>query len=104
MLLFNAAFITLIIIPGFYFLQGNDFILLMLILLVFTIASSLEQGTTPVALVENFPPPARYTGLSLGYNLGNGFLGGTVPLICEWLMLKANMTLALLFILHFVRQ
>jgi MFS transporter, MHS family, proline/betaine transporter len=94
MLLFNATFITLIIIPGFYFLQGNDFMMLVMVLSIFTIASSLEQGTTSVALVENFPPPARYTGISLGYNIGNGFLGGTIPIICEWLVLETNFMLA----------
>lgn len=86
MLLFNAALVTIIVIPGFYLLQFGSFTLLIMVLAAFTIASSLEQGTTPVAVVENFPSAARYTGLSLGYNLGNGFLGGTVPMICAALI------------------
>lgn len=84
MLLFNASLITLFVIPGFYYLQSHYYTTI-IILLLFALFSSLEQGTTSVALVENFPPPARYTGISLGYNIGNGFLGGTVPIICEWL-------------------
>ena len=74
MLLFNAALITTCTIPGFYFLQYHCYLLLMPVLLFFTVASSLEQGTTSVAVVENFPPSARYTGVSLGYNIGNGLL------------------------------
>ena len=94
MLLFNAALITLSVIPGFYLLHTDDIAIIVLVLLLFTIASSLEQGTTSVSVVENFPPPARYTGLSLGYNIGNGFLGGTVPIICEWLAINAPIHLA----------
>src|SRR3990167_3122532 len=94
MLLFNAALIALLIIPGFYFLQYDNRILAIFILLLFAIASSLEQGVTGVAIVENFPPPARYTGLSLGHNLGNGILGGTVPIVSSWLISFTHLTLA----------
>lgn len=94
MLLFNALLITCSVVPGFYFLQLNHFILLIFILILFTLSSSLEQGTTSVAVVENFPPPARYTGVSLGYNIGNGFLGGTVPMVCEWLTTHTSIALA----------
>lgn len=85
MLIFNVTFVMAVVVPGFYLLQLDRFILLALVLTIYTIASSLEQGTTPIAVIENFPLPARYTGVSLGYNLGNGFLGATVPIICEWL-------------------
>lgn len=93
MLLFNACFITLIIIPGFYLIQSQSMHMIIFALALFTIGSSLEQGTTCIAVVENFPPPARYTGLSLGYNLGNGILGGTVPLVCEFLFNHTHFTL-----------
>lgn len=94
MLLFNSFLITVLVLPGFYFLQWNNFFILIIVMASFTLLSSLEQGTTAVALVENFPPPARYTGLSLGYNIGNGLLGGTVPIICEWLLLVTNNSLS----------
>lgn len=94
MLLFNSALITLFVVPGFYLLQLDHFFLFIAVLSIFTVASSLEQGTTSVTVVENFPPPARYTGLSVGYNIGNGFLGGTVPIICEWLTATSSYTLA----------
>ncbi|MBA3660550.1 MAG: MFS transporter [Gammaproteobacteria bacterium] len=94
MLVFNATFIFLIIVPGFYLLNFSSSILIIFTLVIFTFASSLEQGTTSVAIVENFPPPARYTGVSFGYNLGNGLLGGTVPFISEWLFFKTNLLIA----------
>lgn len=85
MLLFNAALISVCTIPGYYLLHCHCLLFLIPVLFIFTIASSLEQGTTSVAVVENFPPVARYSGVSLGYNIGNGILGGTVPMVCEWL-------------------
>lgn len=94
MLLFNAAFVACIVIPGFYLMQSNYFIVTIFVLLLFSIASSLEQGTTSVAVVENFPLPARYTGLSLGYNLGNGFLGGTIPIVAEWLVSYTHLAIS----------
>jgi MFS transporter, MHS family, proline/betaine transporter len=94
MLLFNATFIIVITIPGFYFLQFNNAMMISSVLILFTLASSLEQGTTCVALVENFPSTARYTGISMGYNLGNGLLGGTVPLVCSFLFSYTHFILA----------
>lgn len=94
MLLFNASLIMLFVIPGFYYLHTHYYAAMTMVLLLFTFFSSLEQGTTSVALVENFPPPARYTGVALGYNIGNGFLGGTVPIICEWLSESYHLKIA----------
>lgn len=93
MLLLNAVLIMLGVIPGYYLLNMTQYSVVV-ILFLFTLFSSLEQGTTSIALVENFPPPARYTGVSLGYNIGNGFLGGTVPMICEWLSTQYHYIIA----------
>ena len=100
MLLFNSLFICCFVIPGFYLLQLNYFFMLG-VLIIFALASSLEQGTTPIALIENFPPRARYTGVALGYNLGNGLLGGTVSIICEWLLLITHNNMAPAFYIAF---
>ncbi len=86
MLLFNAVLISAIILPGLHYLYANTFLSSMVVLIVFTVASALEQGTTPAVLVENFPVEERYTGISLAYNIVNGFFGGTVPLVCAWLV------------------
>ncbi|MFT4060251.1 MAG: MFS transporter [Legionella sp.] len=86
MLLFTSGLIIFGVIPGFICLQYHWLPSVICILLFFTLASSLEQGATPITIVENFPAATRYTGISLGYNIGNGLIGGTVPLISEWLM------------------
>ena len=86
MLLIISMLIIVLVAPGYYLLHFSNQLLTIVILLIFTLISSLEQGTTSIAAVENFPPSARCTGLSLGYNLGNGLLGGTVPIVCTWLV------------------
>lgn len=93
LLLFNAGFITLIAIPGFYLILHNNLIVILFVIGIFTLASSLEQATTCVAAVENYPMPARYTGLSFSYNVGMAIFGGATPLICEWLINKTHFLL-----------
>lgn len=97
-LLLNAILITVTIIPGYYFLQHHVYAIAV-ILSLFTILSSLEQASTSVAVVENYPAAARYTGLSLSYNISNGLFGSTVPLICSGLSLSFNLPLAPAFYL-----
>jgi MFS transporter, MHS family, shikimate and dehydroshikimate transport protein len=36
-------------------------------------------------IAENFAPEVRYTGASLGYQLGAAIFGGTAPIIAAWL-------------------
>ncbi len=90
MFLFNAVLISVIIIPGLHYLFLSTFV----VLIIFTVASSLEQGTTPAVLVENFPVEERYTGISFAYNIVNGILGGTIPLVCAWLVVQTHFKLA----------
>jgi hypothetical protein len=79
-----AGLLIIITIPGFYFLQQQMLWIAAPIILLFTLASSMDHGSTPITIIENFPSTARHSGIALGYNLGNGFLGGTVPLFCEY--------------------
>lgn len=94
LLLFNAFLIILIVIPGFYLLKKHDLTTILVVMTIFTLASSLEQGATSVAVVENYPVRVRYTGLSLGYNMGTSIFGGTAPLVCEWLLIRTHNMLA----------
>lgn len=49
------------------------------VLLVFTIAATALYGPIAACLVELFPTRIRYTGMSLPYNIGTGWIGGFVP-------------------------
>ena len=39
---------------------------------------------------ESFPPDVRYTGVSLGYQVGAAIVGGPMPLIATWLLREYN--------------
>jgi hypothetical protein len=39
---------------------------------------------------ESFPPDVRYTGVSLGYQVGAAIVGGPMPLIATWLLSRYN--------------
>ena len=48
-------------------------------LMVFAIAATALYGPQAAALVELFPTRVRYTGMSLPYHVGTGWIGGFLP-------------------------
>ena len=50
-------------------------------------------------MVELFPTQTRYTGVAIGYNLGQAVLSGTAPLVAVWLVDKTGSALAPAFYL-----
>lgn len=63
-----------------------------LVFLVFLLVLYVTMVYGPIAafLVEAFPAKIRYTSLSLPYHLGNGWFGGTVPLIATALVARTG--------------
>jgi len=66
--------------------------MLMLTLLVFiqVIYVTMVYGPIAAFLIEAFPARIRYTSFSLPYHLGNGWFGGTLPLIAGVLVAKSG--------------
>jgi MFS family permease len=64
----------------------------MLTLLVFIQVLYVTMVYGPIAafLIEAFPAKIRYTSFSLPYHLGNGWFGGTLPLIAGLLVEKTG--------------
>lgn len=83
-------------VPCFYLLKTEGSWLWLLPLVIFY---CVEEATTPATMVEMFPAPARYTGISLGYNLAMALIGGTAPLINTWLVAKFNNPLIIAYYL-----
>ena len=53
--------------------------LLVIILLLFVVASTALYGPQAAALVEMFPTRVRYTAMSFPYHVGTGWVGGFLP-------------------------
>jgi MFS family permease len=53
--------------------------LLVIILLLFVVASTALYGPQAAALVEMFPTRIRYTAMSFPYHVGTGWVGGFLP-------------------------
>lgn len=80
-LITTAISIIFLVIPCFYLLQSNSLLLILLSLSIAAILSSLDQGNSLPAVVENCPANVRYSGISFSYNIGMALFGGTTPLI-----------------------
>src|SRR4026208_899616 len=61
-------------------LPFTNAVLLVAILFVQMIYVTMVYGPIAAFLVELFPTSIRYTSMSLPYHLGNGWVGGFLPL------------------------
>ena len=55
---------------------------------------TLNDGTLPSFLAEQFPTTVRYSGFAVSFNLANALFGGTAPMICTWLIAQTGSDLA----------
>ncbi|HXY35077.1 MAG TPA: MFS transporter [Planctomycetaceae bacterium] len=67
--------------------------------LAFAVCSSLFGCCMGATMVELFPTQTRYTGVAIGYNLGQAVLGGTAPLMGVALVKLTHNTMAPAFYL-----
>lgn len=81
LLIIHAILIMLFALPCFYWLNAQNFGLIIFALSIATLLGSLGQGLQLAATVENCPVDIRYSGISLAYNVGAATFGGTCPLI-----------------------
>lgn len=69
---------------------GTTVIFIFMIVLL-TITSALVYGPMGAFLMELFPTKIRYTSLGFTYNMGNGAIGGSTPVITE--LLKSSIVI-----------
>ena len=72
--------------PLFVVLSQESISLDLLGQLGFALFLTMVWGPFPAMLVEQFPTRVRVTGISLGYNLGWAFFGGTTPVLATYLI------------------
>lgn len=70
--------------------QNPNMVMLTLLVLVQVIYVTMVYGPIAAFLIEAFPAKIRYTSFSLPYHIGNGWFGGTLPLIAGVLVARTG--------------
>lgn len=86
MYLASALGYALLSYPMFRLMADGSFASAVLGGLVFAACNGLYSGSMAAMLVELFPTRTRYSGVAIGYNVGQAVLGGTAPLIATGLI------------------
>jgi MFS family permease len=74
--------------------KNPNMMVLTLLTFIQVIYVTMVYGPIAAFLIEAFPAKIRYTSFSLPYHLGNGWFGGTVPLIGATLVAETHNKLA----------
>ena len=70
--------------------KNPNMVVLTLLTFIQVIYVTMVYGPIAAFLIEAFPAKIRYTSFSLPYHLGNGWFGGTVPLIGTYLVAETH--------------
>jgi MFS family permease len=70
--------------------KNPNMVMLTLLVLVQVIYVTMVYGPIAAFLIEAFPAKIRYTSFSLPYHIGNGWFGGTLPLIAGLLVARTG--------------
>jgi MFS family permease len=70
--------------------KNPNMVMLTLLVFVQVIYVTMVYGPIAAFLIEAFPARIRYTSFSLPYHLGNGWFGGTLPMIAGVLVAKTG--------------
>jgi metabolite-proton symporter len=75
------------IIPYFWLLnQKSAGLLFLAVTIGFGVIWSMYGAVLGTLFAESYSPEVRYTGVSLGYQIGAALVGGPAPLIATWLL------------------
>ena len=70
--------------------KNPNMVMLTLLVLLQVIYVTMVYGPIAAFLIEAFPAKIRYTSFSLPYHIGNGWFGGTLPLIAGLLVARTG--------------
>jgi MHS family proline/betaine transporter-like MFS transporter len=99
MYLAASAGFVLLSYPLLLLMSGGTFAAAVTGGLAFAVCSSLFGSCMGATMVELFPTQTRYTGVAIGYNVGQAVLSGTAPLVAVWLVKQTGSELAPAFYL-----
>ncbi|WP_338602596.1 MFS transporter [Sulfolobus tengchongensis] len=81
-IIINSIVAIVLAFPYYYLLlQGNALAVTGSVIIGAILIYYLAGAITPAFLVELFPPKVRYTGISMAYQIGVGFIGGLTPFV-----------------------
>ena len=87
----GAAFMILFAFPFFWLAGANSQWTLWLALIIgLAVSHSLMYAAQASYFSALFDTSVRFTGASLGYQLGAAIVGGFTPLIAAWLLLRSD--------------
>lgn len=85
----GSVAVALYIVPFFWLMnQGSFLTLTAAVVIGFGVVWTMYGSVLGTFFAESFPADVRYTGVSLGYQVGAAIAGGTVPLIATALLLQ----------------
>jgi MFS transporter, MHS family, proline/betaine transporter len=77
---------VLLSLPGYLLASTGNFFLAIVGQLLVALPWSFVVSAVVVIIVEIFPTRVRYSGASIGYNLGYMIFGGTAPIVATYLV------------------
>ncbi len=90
LLILSTLGVLLFAWPLFWLMHHPSFALVLLGQMGFALFIGLFLGVVPVTMVEAFPARVRCSGLSIGYNLCLGLIGGTTPIVTTLLIRRSH--------------
>jgi MFS family permease len=87
----GAVAMLLYILPYLWMLNQNSTAMLIVATVVgFGVIWPMYGAVIGTLFAESYSPDVRYTGISLGYQIGAALVGGPAPLIATWLLRQYN--------------
>jgi MHS family proline/betaine transporter-like MFS transporter len=90
LLVASTAGVLLLAWPLFWLMHHPTAALVLVGQMGFALLLGLFLGVIPVTMVEAYPARVRCSGLSIGYNLCLGLIGGTTPIVATVLISRSH--------------
>ncbi len=86
MLITASVLFTVCTVPAFMLLDGAGLLTVIVIQVLLGGMLSLNDGTLPSFLAEQFPTRVRYSGFAISFNMANALFGGTAAFVATLLI------------------
>ena len=94
MLMTASVLFMVLTIPSFMLLDGAGLLTVILVQVFLGALLTLNDGTLPSFLSEQFPTRVRYSGFAVSFNVANALFGGTAPFVATLLISRTGSDLS----------